>query len=117
MQEDRRAVKATHDMPGERQHFTWGGPADRREAELNKQDWECTSFFEGDWIDCCVMHDLYCVFAKLEKSEKIRKFGDRELKKCVCGKGRLIHRIIGNLMYAGVRGYILTKKLTGKPGY
>ncbi len=57
----------------------------------------CSCFPDGDWIDCCVEHDLaYWVGGSREE----RKNADLELRKCVEGKG---HPIIAQIMYHGLR--------------
>ncbi len=57
----------------------------------------CSFFPDGDYRDCCVEHDKAYYFggAKAE-----RKAADRQLCDCVRAKG---HRLLGPLMYLGVR--------------
>ena len=57
----------------------------------------CSCWWDGDWVDCCVRHDL--VYWMGGASEE-RKQADLELMKCLEGKG---HSVIGRMMYMGVR--------------
>jgi hypothetical protein len=57
----------------------------------------CSCFPDGNWVECCVRHDLvYWVGG----TRKERLIADAELKKCVSEKG---HSITAVLMYYGVR--------------
>jgi len=86
------------------------------------QDWECSFWLEGDWLECCVKHDHGCNIAKIAKSKKFRKVTDKHLKECVqkSDKG-VLHKAfrwgMGNLMYLGVRGLATYRKIKGEPGY
>ena len=63
-------------------------------------DGRCTFFFNGNWLECCVWHDLMCADAWLRRSAAMRLEADRELRRCVTAKGR---PAIAAIMYAGVR--------------
>jgi len=57
----------------------------------------CSCFPDGDWVECCVRHDLvYWMGGAREE----RKTADAALRKCVSDKG---HPIIAGLMYYSVR--------------
>jgi hypothetical protein len=57
----------------------------------------CSCWPDGDWLECCVNHDLlYWIGGTREE----RKEADQELRKCVTEKG---HPIVGQVMYLGVR--------------
>ena len=57
----------------------------------------CSCWPDGDWLECCVNHDLlYWIGGTREE----RKDADQELRKCVTEKG---HPIVGQVMYLGVR--------------
>jgi hypothetical protein len=57
----------------------------------------CSCFPDGDWVECCVVHDLaYWMGGTSEEREN----ADARLRKCVADKG---HPITANLMYYGVR--------------
>ena len=57
----------------------------------------CSCWFDGDWVECCVEHDLiYWMGGTRSEREK----ADDELMKCVTAKG---HPVMARLMYVGVR--------------
>ena len=56
----------------------------------------CSCWRDGDWVDCCVRHDLVYWMGGAGEN---RKQVDLELMKCVDGKG---HSVIGRMMYMGV---------------
>lgn len=57
----------------------------------------CSCFPDGDWVECCVLHDLvYWMGGTREE----RLNADATLRKCVADKG---HPVIAGLMYYGVR--------------
>ena len=57
----------------------------------------CSCWPDGDWVDCCVKHDLiYWMGGTREE----RKIADLELKKCISEKG---YPVIARIMYIGVR--------------
>ena len=57
----------------------------------------CSYFPDGDWVECCVIHDL--AYWKGGTKEE-RKNADAMLNKCVADKG---HPRTAGLMYYGVR--------------
>ncbi len=57
----------------------------------------CSCWPDGDWLECCVKHDL--VYWQGGTREE-RKDADRELGQCVTEKG---HPIVGQVMFLGVR--------------
>lgn len=57
----------------------------------------CSCWFDGDWVDCCVNHDLVYWMGGT-RSE--RKSADIELRRCVSAKGR---PFMAWTMYVGVR--------------
>jgi hypothetical protein len=57
----------------------------------------CSLWPDGDWVDCCVEHDL--VYWMGGTSEE-RRAADLELTRCVAERG---HPYIARLMYIGVR--------------
>lgn len=57
----------------------------------------CSCWPDYEWLDCCVKHDaIYWMGGTREE----RKIADINLQQCVSQKG---HRIIGKIMYYGVR--------------
>ena len=57
----------------------------------------CSCWPDGDWVDCCVRHDLlYWMGGTSEE----RKQADLEFMKCLEEKG---HSVLGGTMYIGVR--------------
>ncbi|HAX18562.1 MAG TPA: hypothetical protein DCY00_08240 [Actinobacteria bacterium] len=57
----------------------------------------CSCFPDGNWIECCIKHDIYYWMGGTRQE---RLEADRELRKCVSEKG---YKITGFLMYYGVR--------------
>lgn len=57
----------------------------------------CSCWPDGDWLECCVKHDL---LYWLGGTREERKDADLELRKCVTEKG---HPIVGQVMFLGVR--------------
>lgn len=70
-----------------------------------KQPNYCTFFPEGDWSDCCYVHDEICILSKEYLSWKMRLLGDLLLYKCVKSKGR---PIVAAIMYSGVTFWAFT---------
>ena len=57
----------------------------------------CSCWPDGDWLECCVKHDLlYWQGGTREE----RKAADLALRKCITEKG---HPIVGQVMFLGVR--------------
>ena len=57
----------------------------------------CSCWPDGDWLECCVKHDLmYWIGGTHEE----RKDADTELRKCITEKG---HPVVGQVMFLGVR--------------
>ncbi len=57
----------------------------------------CSCFPDGDWVECCVLHDLvYWMGGTREERLK----ADATLRKCVADKG---YPVIASFMYYGVR--------------
>jgi len=57
----------------------------------------CSGFPNGDWLECCVRHDLrYWMGGTHEE----RTNADSALKRCVADKG---HPVIAKLMHFGIR--------------
>lgn len=69
-------------------------------------DGRCTFFFNGNWRDCCVWHDLMCEDARLQRSAVMRLAADKELFRCVVFKG---HPMAAWIMYAFVRAWAIIK--------
>lgn len=57
----------------------------------------CSCWPDGDWLECCVTHDLLYWMGGTRQE---RKNADLELKKCVTGTG---HPVVGQAMFIGVR--------------
>jgi hypothetical protein len=57
----------------------------------------CSCWFDGDWVDCCVNHDLVYWMGGTRAE---RKVADIELRRCVSAEG---HPFIAWTMYLGVR--------------
>jgi hypothetical protein len=57
----------------------------------------CSLWFDGDWVECCVLHDL--AYWRGGTSEERQK-ADRALEQCVAARG---HIATAGIMYAGVR--------------
>jgi len=57
----------------------------------------CTFFFDGNWQDCCIKHDLRYWYGGTKK-EKYQ--ADQKLESCVYKKS---NRFISRLIYSGVR--------------
>lgn len=57
----------------------------------------CSAFTDGDWLECCVQHDVvyWC-----GGSSEGRKQADERLEQCVADLG---HVSLASLMYSGVR--------------
>lgn len=61
---------------------------------------KCTFFFEGNWEECCIVHDfLYWIGGTSEQ----RKEADTLLRKCIQLKGGLGNAIVSWLVYFAVR--------------
>ena len=57
----------------------------------------CSLWFDGDWLECCVLHDLaYWRGGTRQERQK----ADRALERCVAARG---HTAAAGIMYAGVR--------------
>jgi hypothetical protein len=57
----------------------------------------CSLWFDGDWVECCVVHDLaYWRGGTREERQK----ADRELEQCVADRG---YTATAKIMYAWVR--------------
>jgi len=69
-------------------------------------DNRCTCYLNGDWIDCCVWHDIQSADSWILRSAEDRLKADIELWQCVKAKGHPIHATI---MYAGVRTWYWLK--------
>ena len=60
----------------------------------------CTNFPDGDYADCCVVHDKsYYVGG----SWKMRWRADKKLYQCVAANKGFKHKLIAPIMWAGVR--------------
>lgn len=70
------------------------------------QDNRCTFFISGNWLECCIWHDLSCEDSRLQKSASMRLKADKALMACVSAKG---HPVISWIMYAGCRFYVNLK--------
>jgi len=57
----------------------------------------CSLWPDGDWLECCVKHDLLYWQGGTSKE---RRDADLELRECVTEKG---HPIVGQAMFLGVR--------------
>lgn len=57
----------------------------------------CSLWQDGDWLQCCVTHDLIYWAGGTRKE---RKTADQEMQKCVSNTG---HPVMGKIMYLGVR--------------
>ena len=57
----------------------------------------CSLWFDGDWVECCVLHDL--AYWRGGTSEE-RKKADRKLEQCLSDRG---YTVMAGIMYAGVR--------------
>ncbi len=89
-------------------------PLYRRFIEaLKSQDWQCTLFPDGWWNNCCIEHDYSCADALFWMDKNKRKKADLELRNCA----NKAFPLIGELMYAGVRAFNLSKKILGRPEY
>lgn len=60
----------------------------------------CSWFPDGDYLDCCVQHDL-TYFDGGSWTKRWR--ADKKLFQCVAAKRGFQHKIIAPLMWAGVR--------------
>lgn len=60
----------------------------------------CSHFPDGDYLDCCVRHDL--AYSK-GGSWKARWRADNQLRKCVAAKNGWWHKPLAPVMWAGVR--------------
>jgi hypothetical protein len=57
----------------------------------------CSRWFNGNWVDCCVVHDFgYWMGGTREERKKC----DLSLRNCVACKG---HSFMADIMYLGVR--------------
>lgn len=61
----------------------------------------CTMWFDGDYKDCCVQHDLE--YLKGGNNWRTRLRADNMLFICVAGKKGLWHIALAPVMWAGVR--------------
>jgi hypothetical protein len=57
----------------------------------------CSLWFDGDWVECCVLHDL--AYWRGGTSAKRQK-ADRALEQCVAARG---YTAMAGIMFAGVR--------------
>ena len=69
----------------------------KREIPADFKSDGCSSFPDGDYVDCCVAHDVDYYFGGTEAE---RKSSDKRLYKCVRKKG---HKYLSVMMYIGVR--------------
>ncbi|MGI8467542.1 MAG: FAD-binding oxidoreductase [Pyrinomonadaceae bacterium] len=60
----------------------------------------CTHFPNGDYLDCCVQHDL-AYFKGGSWKERWR--ADGQLRKCVAAKNGWWHKPLAPVMWSGVR--------------
>ena len=60
----------------------------------------CTNFPDGDYADCCVVHDESYYIGG---SWKMRWRADKKLYQCVAAKKGFKHKLIAPVMWAGVR--------------
>ncbi|MGI8470551.1 MAG: FAD-binding oxidoreductase [Pyrinomonadaceae bacterium] len=60
----------------------------------------CTHFPDGDYLDCCVQHDL-AYFKGGSWKERWR--ADGQLKKCVAARNGWWHKPLSLMMWSGVR--------------
>ena len=70
------------------------------------QDNRCSYFPNGNWLECCVWHDLVCEDSRLQKSSSMRLKADKALRTCVSAKG---HPAVALIMYIGCRVYVNLK--------
>lgn len=61
----------------------------------------CTCFPEGDWWECCWMHDHDCILALEYLSREMRLAADIKLYRCVKNKKKKPR--IAKIMFIGVR--------------
>lgn len=78
---------------------------------MSRQDWRCTDFVDGNWKECCEIHDAQCADALAQKSKSIRHIANLALKDCVTKKG---HPCIAQLMYEGVEMEMEREVLVGE---
>ncbi len=57
----------------------------------------CSLWFDGDWLECCVVHDLAYWRGGIREE---RQKADRALKQCVADRG---YPAMAGIMVAGVR--------------
>jgi len=62
----------------------------------------CTMFPEGNWAECCYLHDEYCLASAELQDKHLRMLGDKLLLDCVTKKG---YPKVAKLMYFGVRSW------------
>ena len=59
----------------------------------------CSLWFDGDWVECCVQHDLAYWRGGTSKE---RQEADRALEQCVAKRP---HTVMAPIMYAAVRAF------------
>ncbi|WP_028325830.1 hypothetical protein [Desulfatirhabdium butyrativorans] len=63
-------------------------------------DNRCTFFFNGDWLACCVAHDIACADAYCQQSYTMRTAADIHLARCVLKRG---HFFVAWFMFLACR--------------